>query len=74
MCVNLGLDKLELSLIRLSIVVEHLVYNLFSDRQRNISIHRYIGCPHEIEFQIINKYGFLIGRKNRLDKSSSIVL
>jgi len=40
-----------------------LVYNLFLDRQRNISlrrhisIHRYLGCLHEIE----------IGLKDRLD-------
>ena len=32
-----------------------------------MSIHLHIGCFHEIEIQIFEKYGFLIGRKNRLD-------
>ena len=46
------------------------VYNPFFDRQRNIfihrniSIHRYLGCLHEIETRIFKKCGFLIGRKN----------
>ena len=34
---------------------------------RNVSIHRYIGCLHEIEIQILKKYGYLIGWKNRVD-------
>ena len=37
------------------------------DIHRNIFIHRYISCLHEIEIQIYNKYGYLIGLKNRLD-------
>jgi len=42
------------------------VYNLFF--HRNISIHRYIVyiVNRNSNFQ---KYGFLIGRKNRLDKN-----
>ena len=35
--------------------VFYLVYNLFLDRQRIISIHRYIGCLHEIDIQIFKK-------------------
>jgi len=34
-----------------------LVSNLFLDRQRNISIHWYLGCLHETEIQIFQKYG-----------------
>ena len=43
-------------------ILSILVYNLFLDRQRNIylhhnsSIHRYIGCLHEIEIQFFKKY------------------
>ena len=42
-------------------ILSILVYNLFLDRQRNISIHRYIsihqyiGCLHEIDIQIFKK-------------------
>jgi len=48
-------------------ILSILVYNLFSFRERNLSmhhkylIHRYIGCLHEIEIQIVKKYGYLIG-------------
>jgi len=34
-------------------------------KHRNVSIHRYIVCLHEIETQFFKIY--LIGRKNRLD-------
>jgi len=53
-------------------ILSILVYNLFLDRQRNIihtfvhrniSIHQYLGCLHEIEIQIFKIYGYLIGRK-----------
>ena len=46
-----------------------LVYNLFLDRQRNISIHcnisihHNIGCHHEIEIQIFKKFSYLFGGK-----------
>jgi len=36
-------------------------------RQRNISIHQYLGCFQAIEIQNFKKYSKLIGRKNRLD-------
>ena len=39
------------------------MYNLFLDRQRNISIHRYIGGLHEIEIKFVKKYEYLIGQK-----------
>ena len=29
--------------------------NLFLDRQRIISIHRYIGCLHEVEIKFVKK-------------------
>ena len=34
-----------------------------------MSIHRYIGCLHEIEIQFFKKYG-LIGRQNRLESNT----
>mgnify|MGYP000215226485 CR=1 FL=1 len=42
-------------------ILSILVYNLFLDKKRNISIHHnisihwYIGCLHEIEIQIFKK-------------------
>ena len=42
----------------------HIVYI-----HRNISIHRYIGCLHEIE---IKKIKNLIGRINRLDTNDNV--
>ena len=42
------------------------MHNLCLDIHRNISIHRYNGCRHEIEIQIFKTYD-LIGRKHRLD-------
>jgi len=33
-------------------ILSMLVYNLFLNRQCNISIHQFIGCLHEIEIQI----------------------
>ena len=48
-------------------ILRIMTYNLFLDRQRNNSIHRYIGCLHEIEIQIFKRYAYLIGRKYRLD-------
>ena len=41
-----------------------LVYNLVLVKQRNVSIHRYIGCLYEIEIQTFKKYGCLIGQKH----------
>ena len=47
-------------------ILSILVYNLFIDRQRNISIHpnisihRYLGCLYGIENQVLKN---LIGRK-----------
>ena len=46
-------------------ILSILVYNLFFRQtaqyfiliQRNNSIHRYIGCLHEIEIQIFKRYG-----------------
>jgi len=47
-------------------ILSILVYNLFLVKTAQY-IAQYIGCLHEIEIQIFKKYGYLIGRKNRLD-------
>jgi len=41
-------------------ILSSLVYSLVY-RQRYISIHRYLDFLHEIEIQIVQKYGYLIG-------------
>jgi len=50
-------------------ILRILVYNLFLDRERNISIHhnipehRYIGYLHEIEFRFFKNTAICLGEK-----------
>ena len=41
---------------------KHLsVYTILKTIHLNISIHRYLGCLHDIEIQIFKRYGYLMG-------------
>ena len=57
-------------MVKIQLYSNILVFSLFLDRQRTISIHRYIGCLHEIEIQIFKIIRLSDWAKNRLDTNT----